>query len=277
MIEHDPTRDDSEQMLIGDGVQLGYPTATEPVIEDVSIEIRPGSTMALIGPNGSGKSTLLRGLSRQLTPADGRIVLDGRAIEQYDSRELARQLGFLTQRRPSPDGLTVEELVAHGRYPHRGFFESASETDRNAVEQAIQRARLDPIRDRPVDELSGGQRQLAWIGMCLAQDSEVLLVDEPLTHLDLRNQLLVLDVLTGLDDRTVVAALHDLQYAARFADTIVALKDGAIRNRGDPEAVLTESLLANVFEIDATVARIDGELQLRPESPIEQPNQTTTD
>ncbi|MFC4249687.1 ABC transporter ATP-binding protein [Natribaculum luteum] len=262
-------RDESHAVLTGTELRLEYPDATEPVIEDVTIDVPAESTVALIGPNGSGKSTLLRGLSRKLSPSDGQVVLDGCAIQQYGTRELARQLGFLAQRRPSPDGLTVAELVEHGRYPHRGFFDGISDEDREAIERAIERARLEPIRDRPVDDLSGGQQQLAWIGMCLAQDSEVLLVDEPLTHLDLRNQLLVLEVLTGLEDRTVVAALHDLQYAARFGDRVAALDGGEIYDSGTPSTVLTETLLADVFGIDATVSQTNGEVRVYPERPLE--------
>lgn len=258
-------------VLTGSELRLAY-DSNEPVIEDVTIQIQSCSTVGLIGPNGCGKSTLLRGLSQKLSPKAGRVVLDGSAIDEYGTKELARKLGFLSQQRPSPDGITVEELVEYGRYPHQGFFEGITEEDRAAIEQAIESARLGPIRDRTLKDLSGGQQQLAWIGMCLAQNSEILLVDEPLTHLDLRNQLLVLDVLTSLESRTVVTALHDLQSAARFADTIVALKDGTIYDQGDPESVLTESLLADVFGVNATVARIDGKLQLQLESPIEQPN-----
>lgn len=268
-------RDKPNAVLTGSGLRLEYPDATEPVIEDVTIDVPAGSTVALIGPNGSGKSTLLRGLSRKLSPSDGQVVLNGCAIQQYDTRELARQLGFLAQRRPSPDGLTVEELVEHGRYPHRGFFDGMSQQDREAIERAIEQARLTSIRDRPVDDLSGGQQQLAWIGMCLAQNSDVLLVDEPLTHLDLRNQLLVLEVLTGLENRTVVAALHDLQYAARFGDHVVALDDGKVYDSGPPSTVLTEALLADVFEIDGMVSRVDGEIRIYPKRPLEAKSTST--
>jgi iron complex transport system ATP-binding protein len=211
---------------------------------------------ALVGPNGSGKSTLLKGLADQLEPDAGSVLVDGRAIQSFDKKELARTMGLLSQESTSPNSITVEDLVYHGRYPHRGFFESTTEEDEQAVDRAIKLAGCGHLRDREVGSLSGGQKQLAWIAMVLAQDTDVLLLDEPTTFLDLHHQLEVMEIIETLreeSDITVVVVLHDIQQAARLADEMVALKEGAIQARGTPEEVVTEELLGEVFEIDAEV------------------------
>jgi iron complex transport system ATP-binding protein len=211
---------------------------------------------ALVGPNGSGKSTLLKGLADQLTPDAGSVLVDGQAIETFDKKELARRMGLLSQESTSPNTITVEDLVYHGRYPHRGFFKSVTDADEQAVERAIDLAGCGHLRDREVGSLSGGQKQLAWIAMVLAQETDVLLLDEPTTFLDLHHQLEVMEIIETLRDEsdiTVVVVLHDIQQAARLADEMVALKDGAIRAHGTPEEVVTEDLLAEVFEVDAAV------------------------
>jgi iron complex transport system ATP-binding protein len=225
---------------------------------------------ALVGPNGSGKSTLLKGVADKLTPERGSVLLDGRNISSYGSKELARRLGLLSQESTAPDSITVEELVYHGRYPHRGFFESVSSEDKQAVNQAIELAGCAHLRDREVGQLSGGQKQLAWIAMALAQDTDVLLLDEPTTFLDLHHQLEVMEIIETLREEseiTVVIVLHDVQQAARIADEMVALKDGEIRARGTPEAVITEDLLAEVFEIDAEVDRTSHGPRIEPIRP----------
>jgi iron complex transport system ATP-binding protein len=242
--------------LDGESLVLGYPGTDGPVIEEESITAKPGAITALVGPNGSGKSTLLKGLANQLTPESGSVVLDGREINALGAKELARKLGLLSQERTAPNSISVEDLVMHGRYPHRGFFESVTDADRAAVDRAIELAGCDHLRDRDVGSLSGGQKQLAWIAMALAQETDVLLLDEPTTFLDLRHQLEVMEILERLRDEreiTVVVVLHDIQQAARLADRMVALKRGRIQARGTPEEVVTEALLAEVFEIDAEV------------------------
>ena len=216
----------------------------------------PGAVTALVGPNGSGKSTLLKGLAKQLTPDDGTVLLDGGDVHSMGTKELARKLGLLSQESTSPESITVEDLVYHGRYPHRGFFETITEEDTHAVDRAIDLAGCGHLRDREVGSLSGGQKQLAWIAMVLAQDTDVLLLDEPTTFLDLHHQLEVMEIVEALRDGsniTVVVVLHDIEQAARLADKMVALKGGEIQARGTPEEVVTEELLADVFEIDAEV------------------------
>lgn len=261
-------RDDSP--LSAEDVVLSYPSTGDPVIDSQSISVQPGAVTARVGPNGSGKSTLLKGVADKLTPERGSVLLDGRNISSYGSKELARRLGLLSQESTAPDSITVEELVYHGRYPHRGFFESVSSEDKQAVNQAIELAGCAHLRDREVGQLSGGQKQLAWIAMALAQDTDVLLLDEPTTFLDLHHQLEVMEIIETLREEseiTVVIVLHDVQQAARIADEMVALKDGEIRARGTPEAVITEDLLAEVFEIDAEVDRTSHGPRIEPIRP----------
>jgi len=269
---HDPSteEDRSEETdgsLDGEDLVLSYPGSDGPVIDGESITAKPGAVTALVGPNGSGKSTLLKGLADQLAPDAGSVLVDGRAIQSFGKKELARTMGLLSQESTSPNSITVEDLVYHGRYPHRGFFESVTEEDEEAVDRAIELAGCGHLRDREVGSLSGGQKQLAWIAMVLAQDTDVLLLDEPTTFLDLHHQLEVMEIVETLRKEsaiTVVVVLHDIQQAARLADEMVVLKAGAIQARGTPEAVITEELLAEVFEIDA-------EVELTPRGPRIEP------
>jgi len=248
--------DEGSATLAGEELVLSYPSTDEPVIDGESITVRPGAVTALVGPNGSGKSTLLKGLADQLSPEEGSVLVDGEAIQSYGSKELARKMGLLSQESTSPDSITVEDLVYHGRYPHRGFFETVTDADERAVDRAIDLAGCGHLRDSEVGQLSGGQKQLAWIAMVLAQETDVLLLDEPTTFLDLHHQLEVMEIIETLQHEseiTVVVVLHDIQQAARLADEMVALKNGAIQARGTPEEVVTEGLLADVFEIEAEV------------------------
>jgi iron complex transport system ATP-binding protein len=240
----------------GEELVISYPSTDEPVIDGQSLRVPPGEVTALVGPNGSGKSTLLKGLADQLGLDAGTVELDGADIQTLGTKELARKLGLLSQENTSPGSLSVEKLVEHGRYPHRGFFDGLSEADRAAIDRAISLAGIEHLRDREAGSLSGGQKQLVWIAMVLAQETDVLLLDEPTTFLDLHHQLEVMEIVETLrddSDITVVLVLHDIDQAARYADHMVALKDGAIRARGPPEAVVTEELLAEVFAIDAEV------------------------
>jgi iron complex transport system ATP-binding protein len=253
--------------LSGEELVLQYPAMDEPVVDGETIVAEPGAVTALVGPNGSGKSTLLKGLAKQLTPESGSVLVDGRDVYEMDTKELARRLGLLSQESTSPDSITVEDLVYHGRYPHRGFFETVTEEDQRAVNRAIKLAGCGHLREREVGSLSGGQKQLAWIAMVLAQDTDVLLLDEPTTFLDLHHQLEVMEIVETLrddSDITVVVVLHDIEQAARLADRMVALKDGAIQARGTPEEVVTEELLAEVF-------RIEAEVEVTPRGPRVEP------
>ncbi len=255
-----PAADDAPSELVGESLAIGYPTTDEPVVECDTVVLPAGEVTALIGPNGSGKSTLLKALADQLAPERGQVLLDGESIQRADSKELARRLGLLSQERVSPGGLTVEELAYHGRYPHRGFFDSLTDEDHAAVDRAIELAGVEHLREEGLDELSGGQKQLAWIAMVLAQDTDVLLLDEPTTFLDLYHQLRVMEVIRSLNREhgvTVGVVLHDIGQAARFADNLVAMRDGELYDWGPPGHIVTEELLADVFRVDADVA--DGE------------------
>jgi len=233
---------------------VGY--GTRSVLERVNLALRRGEVTALIGPNGSGKSTLLRTLVRLLQPTGGSVLLDGQAINELSTREVARQMAALPQQPEVPAGLTVVELVEQGRYPHRGPLQTFGVADREAVNRALEETGMTAFQNRALDELSGGERQRAWIALALAQDTPILLLDEPTTFLDLGHQFEVLELIGRLRARnglTVVLVLHDINQAARHADRIVALDQGAIVADGPPAEVITQGLLHEVFRVHADV------------------------
>jgi iron complex transport system ATP-binding protein len=240
--------------LAAESVSLAYDDRV--VVRDLDLQLTDGSFTAIVGPNGCGKSTLLRALGRLLRPASGRVVLDGRAIARTPTREVARVLGLLPQTPVAPEGLTVGDLVARGRHPHQSWLRQWSRDDEAAVAEALTWTDMADLADRPVDQLSGGQRQRAWISMALAQGTDLLLLDEPTTYLDLSHQIDVLELVARLHaerGRTVVVVLHDLNLAARYAQRLVAMDDGALVASGTPEEVLTERLLADVFDLEARI------------------------
>jgi iron complex transport system ATP-binding protein len=230
------------------------------VVDGLNAEIPEGKVTMIVGANACGKSTLLRGLSRLLKPAAGAVTLDGKDIHSRPARELARTLGLLPQHPTAPDGISVRDLVGRGRYPHQGFFRSWSAGDVSQDERAVQRAleatETLELAGRNVDELSGGQRQRVWIAMALAQETDVLLLDEPTTFLDLAHQVEVLDLVTDLNrtrGTTVAIVLHDLNLAARYADHVIAMKGGAVVALGAPGDVVTEELVREVFGLESRV------------------------
>jgi iron complex transport system ATP-binding protein len=226
------------------------------VVDGLSVEIPEGKVTMIVGANACGKSTLLRGLSRLLKPAAGVVTLDGKDIHSRPARELARTLGLLPQHPTAPDGIVVRDLVGRGRYPHQGFFRSWSENDDAAVQRALEATETLALAERNVDELSGGQRQRVWIAMALAQETDVLLLDEPTTYLDLAHQVEVLDLVTDLNRQrgtTVAIVLHDLNLAARYADNVIAMKGGAVVAVGAPREVVTEGLVRSVFGLESRV------------------------
>lgn len=237
-----------------ENLSLAYDRA--PIIQQLDIAIPDGAITALVGANGCGKSTLLRGLARLLSPRAGAAYLDGKAIHQMPTSALARQLGILPQNPTAPEGLTVRELVAQGRYPHQRWFQQWSITDEDAVAQALALTHMHPFADRPVDALSGGQRQRAWIAMTLAQETPIILLDEPTTFLDLAHQIEVLHLLERLNreqGRTIVMVVHDLNHATRHAHHLIALAHGRVVAQGAPADVVTPELLRMVFGVEAAV------------------------
>lgn len=235
-------------------LRLGYDNTM--IIDGLRVSLPSGQITALVGPNGCGKSTLLRGLARLLKPRGGAVYLDGVAIAKLPTKVVARQLGILPQSPQAPEGLTVRELVAQGRYPHQRWFQQWSREDEELTQRALAITNMLELADRPVDALSGGQRQRAWIAMTLAQNTAVLLLDEPTTFLDMAHQLEVLHLLHELnrrEGRTVVMVLHDLNHAARYADHLVAMAAGRIVAAGPPQAVVTPAMLREVFGVEADV------------------------
>ncbi|GAA3303505.1 ABC transporter ATP-binding protein [Dactylosporangium vinaceum] len=240
--------------LRGTDLTLGYEGRT--VTEGLSIDIPDGSFTVIVGPNACGKSTLLRSLARVLRPKAGTVLLDGRDIATRPAREVARTLGLLAQTATAPDGITVADLVSRGRYPHRGPLSTWSAADERAVRWAMQATSVTPLASAFVDELSGGQRQRVWIAMVLAQQTPLLLLDEPTTYLDIAHQLDILELCATLHrehGRTLVAVLHDLNLAARYATHLVAMRAGRIVAAGPPSDVVTESMMEQVFALPCRV------------------------
>ena len=244
----------ADAALRGEGVAVGY--GDRLIIEPMDVAVPAGEVTAIIGPNGCGKSTLLKALSRTMPLAAGAVYLDGRAIAEMPTAEVARKMALLPQAPEAPGGLTVGELVALGRYPHQRGFGRLSARDREIIAWALAITHLDDFSGRALDALSGGQRQRAWIAMALAQDTDLILLDEPTTYLDMAHQLEVLELLRSLNEeqgKTIALVIHELNLAARVADWMIALKDGSIRGAGTPEEVMTPAMLREVFGLDALI------------------------
>ncbi|GGF13787.1 ABC transporter ATP-binding protein [Williamsia phyllosphaerae] len=227
---------------------LGY--GGTAIVDSLSVDIPAGAITAIVGPNACGKSTLLRGLARLLKPTAGHVILDGADITSLKTKEVARRLGLLPQSSIAPEGITVADLVARGRFPHQKVMRQYSRDDQRAVAQAMEATGVTSIAGRPVDELSGGQRQRVWVAMVLAQQTPLILLDEPTTFLDIAHQIELLDLFAELNaeqDRTIVAVLHDLNHACRFADHIIAMKAGSIVAQGNPADVITAELVEDVY------------------------------
>jgi iron complex transport system ATP-binding protein len=226
------------------------------VIKHLNVAIPACQITALVGPNGCGKSTLLKGLARLLKPQSGVVYLESEPIFKLSTRDVAKRLGILPQSPTAPEGLTVRELVAQGRYPHQNWFQQWSKDDELFTEQALEITGMTELGDRPLDSLSGGQRQRAWIAMALAQNTEILLLDEPTTFLDLAHQVEVLDLLYDLNQTkgcTIVMVLHDLNQACRYADYLIVMHQGNIYAQGTPATTLTESVVSEVFGLESLI------------------------
>lgn len=239
--------------LSTEDVTLGYHRRV--VATDLSVAIPDGSFTVIIGPNGCGKSTLLRALARLLKPQHGRVVLDGRAATDYGAKEAARLVGLLPQTSMAPDGITVADLVSRGRYPHQGLIRQWSPADKEAVDRAMAATGVVDLASRPVDELSGGQRQRVWVAMALAQETPLLLLDEPTTYLDIAHQIDLMDLFAGLhrSGSTLVAVLHDLNQATRYATHLIVMKEGAVVAEGPPSEIFTADLVEEVFGLPCLV------------------------
>ncbi len=239
--------------LSAEGVTLRYEARV--ISQGLSLTVPDRSFTVVVGPNACGKSTLLRALSRLLVPETGRVVLDGKAIQDYPSQEVARRLGLLPQSPIAPDGITVSDLVARGRFPHQSFLRQWSPADEAALSRALHDTGTADLADRPVAELSGGQRQRVWIAMALAQETPILLLDEPTTFLDIVHQVDLLELLARLnrEGRTVVAVLHELNLAFRYATHLITMRQGEIIATGAPDEIVTPELMRDVFDLPALV------------------------
>lgn len=234
--------------LRGDSLTLGY--GKKVVADNLSVAIPDGHFTAIIGPNGCGKSTLLRTLSRLMTPTQGHVYLDGEQIQRFNSKEVARRIGLLAQNATTPGDITVQELVSRGRYPHQPLFTRWRQEDDRAVQRAMQATGVADLALQSVDTLSGGQRQRAWIAMVLAQETAIMLLDEPTTWLDISYQIDVLELLSELNREqgyTLAAVLHDLNQACRYATHLIALRDGKIVAQGAPKEIVTAELIEAVY------------------------------
>ncbi|MFJ4172099.1 ABC transporter ATP-binding protein [Paenarthrobacter sp. NPDC089714] len=234
--------------LRAEALTIGYEQRI--ISKDLTVQIPEGSFTVIVGPNACGKSTLLRALARLIKPRHGQVLLDGKSVHSLPAKELARRLGLLPQSSIAPDGITVADLVARGRYPHQKLLRQWSVEDEAAVVSAMEATGVSALSGRLVDELSGGQRQRVWVAMVLAQQTPLLLLDEPTTFLDIAHQIELLELCRELNldkGHTLVAVLHDLNHASRYADNIIAMKDGVVVAEGAPASVITESLVEEVF------------------------------
>ncbi|MDR1387611.1 MAG: ABC transporter ATP-binding protein [Propionibacteriaceae bacterium] len=241
------------QRLSAQAVTLAY--GRRLVAQELTAAIPHGGFTVIVGPNACGKSTLLRALARLLSPRAGQVLLDGRSIANQPTKAVARQIGLLPQTSIAPPGIAVEDLVARGRYPHQSLLQRSPERDRAAVVEAMAATGVSDLAEQAVDELSGGQRQRVWIAMALAQDTDIILLDEPTTFLDIAHQVEVLELLTSLNRRgkTVVAVLHDLNQAARYASHLIVMATGRVVTTGAPSEVMTEALVSQVFGLPCLV------------------------
>ncbi|RPH29711.1 iron-enterobactin ABC transporter ATP-binding protein [Buttiauxella warmboldiae] len=238
----DPSRLHGEQLTLGYGNHV--------VADGLTVAIPDGKFTAIIGPNGCGKSTLLRTLSRLMKPMQGQVWLDGHEIHRFATKEVARRVGLLAQNSSAPGDISVAELVARGRYPHQPLFSRWREEDKLAVEKALKATNIEELAEQPVDTLSGGQRQRAWIAMVLAQETSILLLDEPTTWLDISHQIDLLELLRDLNQKqgfTLAAVLHDLNQACRYATHLIALRDGKIIAEGAPTEIVTPELIEAIY------------------------------
>ncbi|MFD1675271.1 ABC transporter ATP-binding protein [Alicyclobacillus fodiniaquatilis] len=242
--------------LVTEHLSIGY--GDRLIVDDLNLRIPDGKITALVGANGSGKSTILKTMARLLRPQSGNVLLDGKAIARMHTKEVAKELAMLPQNPVAPEGLTVSELVSYGRFPHQRGFGSFTKEDKRMINWALQVTGMMELADRSIEQMSGGQRQRAWIAMALAQGTDILFLDEPTTFLDMAHQLEVLKLLERLNQvegRTIVIVVHDLNHAAQYAQHVVAIKQGVATYQGTPNEVITADMLRDVFGIEADIIR----------------------
>ncbi|AZG44493.1 ABC transporter ATP-binding protein [Gordonia insulae] len=239
--------------LVGSGLQVGYDDNT--ILSDLDVVIPDGSFTVIVGPNACGKSTLLRALSRLLAPRSGDIILDGKDVQTFRGKEFAREVGLLPQQSLAPEGISIIDLVSRGRFPYQTMFKQWTDADQSAVDRALHATRLTDLSQRAVHALSGGQRQRVWIAMALAQETPILLLDEPTTYLDLAHQIEVLELCTAMNQSgtTLVAVLHDLNQAARYASHIIAMRGGEIIAQGAPSDIITTEMVEKTFGVRSRI------------------------
>lgn len=240
--------------LEGRQLRIGYSQKT--VIPEMNVRIPTGRITSIIGPNGCGKSTLLKGLARIIPLQGGTILINGEDMSRLSTKQIARKMALLPQGPQAPAGLSVRELIGFGRYPYQNGLSSLTQKDREMIDRAMKETRVENLADQSVDQLSGGQRQRAWIAMALAQDTPLILLDEPTTYLDMAHQLEILELLKTLNEtehKTIVLVIHDLNLAARFSDYLITMKDGKIYGEGNVEEIFTTRMLKDVFHLDALI------------------------
>lgn len=238
-------------MILVKDIQVGYDERI--IINELSVEIQKEKITTIIGPNGCGKSTLLKAIARILKTTKGVVYLDKKKLHETNSKEIARKMAILPQTAEAPTGLTVRELITYGRFPHQSRFGRLKKEDLEAIDWAIKATQLSTYQDRSIEALSGGQRQRVWIAMALAQDTEVIILDEPTTYLDMAHQLDVLQLLENLNkkhQKTIIMVLHDLNHASRFSHHLIAMRDGNIITSGHPMEVMTQPNLQKIFQIE---------------------------
>lgn len=226
------------------------------IVEDMNVDIKAGEIVSIIGPNGSGKSTVLKSIAKLLCPCCGTLYLKDKCILEMTNREVARKLAILLQHNTCPSDISVRDLVYYGRLPHKKWYKSKDEQDKKIVEWAIENTKLESLENKTIDNLSGGERQRVWLAVALAQEPEVLLLDEPTTYLDIGYQLELLDLVKDLNKKlkmTIIMVLHDLNQAAKYSDKIIVLNEGKIVETGRPGKVITKDLLRQVYSVDSTI------------------------
>ncbi|KGN01634.1 iron ABC transporter ATP-binding protein [Clostridium novyi A str. 4570] len=236
--------------------KIGYDDKV--IVKDFSLHVKKGDMLTIIGPNGSGKSTVLKAVGRLLKPMDGVVYLDGKLLQEMNNKEIAKEMACLSQHNSAPKDMTIRKIVSFGRNPHKNWFQGLNKEDEDIVTWAIEKTNLSHMENKNISDISGGERQRAWIAMALAQKPKVLLLDEPTTYLDINNQIEILELVKELNEKlnlTVVMVLHDLNQAAKYSSEVLVLKNGEIKAQGKPEDILDKSLIRSVYNVDMDILK----------------------